>query len=1490
MFVVLVAVPAITYAMLKNSKVQTFVIQRVAAYISNELQTNVTVGGLDVSFFLNIVLVDVDIEDQRGNPLIKTKRMVFDIGRISFRHRQMFVNKMYLEEAYLGLYRYEGVQENNFQFLIEYFSDNERQEDRPVKRWDVVCKSLELSRSRFSFNDYNHVPAEYGFDKHHFEIEDFKLVVHDMFMENGQLTLNLEQMSLKESGGFDLNYLSGYFSVSSRQASATKVLLRSANSELSLDLSLQYDGFEAFSDFFEKVELSLQLNDSKIDLFDVGYYLNDYYGLQNDVNISGRFLGKASDMKGEDVTLYYGMDTKFMGHFNIKGLPDPEHTQFNFFIHELQTSANDIQGFRIPNASESSHLVLPENISNLDKLSFHGNISGFFYDVAAIGTFQTSLGDFNTNITLKKTNTAAQYSYKGRLNTKSFALGRFFGNDNQLGTVSLDVEIEGEGLRLETMELTVTGNVNSLYLADYEYKNLMVSGSVSNRMFNGSLMIDDQNIAMNFLGIINFEEAIPIFVFEAQIDHANLTALNVYQRSEEAESIVSVLLTINASGGTLDQLEGQLELNDIVYEERYDDQEGEIYSTFYHTQHIGIVNINLPNLSKELFLTSDYIDASLSGQIYYKWLGTAVKNFMATYVPAFFSLNGEEKPSLMTVDENNHGQKLKAEIHFKNTEVLSKLFIPAVELADNSRIYLDFDSRQQLLNVFGQSDMLTLLGNRFVDWNLIGSMTADSYQLTKQCSRLLMSDSLFVDNFCLDGRVYNDTLMYEAAWRSFDTPDINHGQIQGITRFIDKKHAIHRFIPSYVMVNDSKWQINIGNEILFDSARIEVHNLVLYNDVQMVNINGVISADPLDRMRVHFHDFQFSNLDAIIRTPNMNFDGTINGMLSFTALFQPPSFESDLDVRTFAFNHEPLGDLSIRSVYVEPSKAFEIDAAISDQKNPEGEKSLTASGFIYTDNREDHFDIDIQVKKLPLSIWSRYLDGFAQDFHGLANGSLHLAGLSKDPALSGLVEAEKAGFRVDYLKTRYTFSHQVRIEKNYFAFDNLMLVDTLGNSGLASGTIWHNNFKDFSMDIRIRPEQMVVLNTNSSHNELYYGRAYASGLLHIHGNEDDITMDISARTSRGTQVFLPLTFKGEVVENNFITFVSKDTTLTNISLPAVRISGVTLNFDLEVTPDAEVQLIFDSQIGDIIRGRGAGNLKLEISSQGAFNMYGEYIIQEGDYLFTLQNLINKRFRIEQGGSIRWTGDPNDADIDLKAAYRLRTSLYDLMMDVDTTDAYRRRVPVECVLLLEDKLFNPTINFDIQLPGGDESTRELIERRITTEQEMNRQVFSLLILNRFMPTTTDQYNTALGYGVGSTSSELLSNQLSNWLSQISSEFDIGINYRPGDQISSQELEVALSTQLFDDRVLIDGNLGVAGPMSTANQKTSSIIGDVNVEVKITPEGKFRIKAFNRSNTFDIMNTNSPYTQGVGVFYRKEFDSLADLFRRSYRPEEIPEILD
>jgi len=388
-------------------------------------------------------------------------------------------------------------------------------------------------------------------------------------------------------------------------------------------------------------------------------------------------------------------------------------------------------------------------------------------------------------------------------------------------------------------------------------------------------------------------------------------------------------------------------------------------------------------------------------------------------------------------------------------------------------------------------------------------------------------------------------------------------------------------------------------------------------------------------------------------------------------------------------------------------------------------------------------------------------------------------------------------------------------------------------------------------------------------------------------------MNISARTERNTEFFIPLAEDGEVSEYTFIDFVDpaniRDSTeqenQKNKNAKEESSSLLVMNFDLEVTPEAEVQIIFDPKIGDIMRGRGNGNLQMEATSKGDFKIFGDFQIESGDYLFTLQNVINKRFTVQPGGMVEWNGDPANAVIDVNAVYKLKTSIHDLIDDPN--EDYNRRIPVECHLKMTESLENPDIEFDIYLPTAEEEVRSRVRTIMATEEELSKQFLSLLVINSFLPNQNATNSPSTGNlgsaGVGVTTSEMLSNQLSNWLSQISNEFDVGVNYRPGDEMFTDEVELALSTQLLNDRVSINGNLDMGGNQQSttaaANSSTSAIVGDFVVDVKLNKSGKLRVKAYNKAND-NLLIEDSPYTQGVGLFYREEFNTIPELWRRYF----------
>ncbi len=453
---------------------------------------------------------------------------------------------------------------------------------------------------------------------------------------------------------------------------------------------------------------------------------------------------------------------------------------------------------------------------------------------------------------------------------------------------------------------------------------------------------------------------------------------------------------------------------------------------------------------------------------------------------------------------------------------------------------------------------------------------------------------------------------------------------------------------------------------------------------------------------------------------------------------------------------------------------------------------------------------------------------------------------------------------------------------------DIELFDSNGNKAMVNGQIEYRNLKTLRIDsITIDAQKFECLNTAEKDNTMFFGHAFATGSVLINGTPQNMKMDIDATTDPNTSISIPMGTKNELAESKFIRFVNQkqakvplnqyeiDKTSDN-KKSDVPTSALKLNFDLQITPDAEVQIVFDPKIGDIIKGNGSCPDLNMTYERGDFNMYGTYTIAKGQYLFTLQNIFQRKFEIEPGGTINWNGNPLDAIVNIQANYGLNASLNPLGIGVG--EEYKKRVRVECRLFLNDKLMNPKIRYDIYLPNIDQETRNLVNNAINTDEELSNQFLALLFVNNFIPTNSTANGPNGFSAAGVNGLEFLSNQLSRMLSQISKDFDIGFNYRPSDPITTDQVEVAMSTQLLNDKVIINGNVDVGGKQVASN--TSNFTGEGNVEVKITNNGKLRLKAFNRSNESYISEI-SPYTQGVGVSYKEDFNSFTDLFKHYYR---------
>jgi hypothetical protein len=896
----------------------------------------------------------------------------------------------------------------------------------------------------------------------------------------------------------------------------------------------------------------------------------------------------------------------------------------------------------------------------------------------------------------------------------------------------------------------------------------------------------------------------------------------------------------------------------------------------------------LVNGKRMISLRSGLADAWMSGSFRFKDVKGIATHLGNRYLPSRIPTTKGLAPG-----EGN----IEFSIVTHDLDNLLGVFLPKLNITPGTTIGGEMLMNTGFIRMKGNSEHISLGETDFKEWSFDLASEGKGATFDTRVKNIYLSDSTHIDNFSLSATIDPDNISFTTIWNN-DNPVIkNTGEIAGYIKTDAQKTRIG-ITNGRLFINDSLWLCNSENYLDLDSGGFLVSNLLFSSSGKFILIDGNARKKESSSLRISFRNFDLSEFDPLTNYRKFDLDGVLTGNLILNDIFTTPHFLSDISIRNFGFNHDELGDAQLKSVWDHEKKAANIDLDIVYVGTEGIRKPLSVKGMIYPQSKEQNFDLKVDLTNFKVKTLERYLATFTSRFQGMASGKLALQGTFAKPELSGSVKLMRTFMKIDYLNTMYSLADEIFFTPNSIYFNNIVLYDNndneLPNAGaLATGLIHHTNFRNWKFDIKIQPNNFTMLNTNAALSDLYYGKALVSGDVHIFGDERNVQINVKARTEKGTILYIPLFSTEEVSSRKFITFVSHDQVGEKQEEPVnsqVSFTGIRLFFELEATPAAEIQIILDEKIGDIIKARGNGNMTMTIDSKGEFDMYGDYFLTEGDYLFTLQNVINKRFRIDEGGVMRWTGSPYDADINLNAVYKTKAPLYDLISRYTDSEVYKKRQAVECHIGLKGKLMNPDIAFDIQVPGADEITREYIKSALylsnneVNQLEMNNQFLGLLVLNRFF---------APGIGIGSalanqsptetttsTSFEMLSNQLNNWMSQISKEFDIGVNYRAGDALTNQELEVALSTQLLDDRLSIDGNIGVGGnsasPLPTGGQQnTSNIVGDVNFEYKVTP--KFRIKAFNRSNQYDYLRQNAPYTQGLGLFYRKEFDRWSDLFK-------------
>lgn len=1440
------------YAIMRSSVLQTYVVHKVSNYLSDKLKTEVRVGGVDFELFRTFVVKDVFIRDLHKDTLIYLKELKMEVKNYNLQTNVFILKSIEISNSRINLVQYKNEHDLNFQFIADAFDtgDTSKTKSKPINIW---CRNFDLKNIDFSYRYENDTTPNYGINFNDAHVKNVNGVFTNFYIEGDTLNAHIENLTALEKSGFEIKKFRSDIRICSVFMRYKNLDFTTNNSHVSTDLlSFKSKSWDDYNDYEENVYMSAVFKKSIVEMEDISYFAPELEGIKKMLTLSGDVHGTVSDLNGRKIKIAFGKNSYLNGDFNLNGLPYLKETFMHLKIDALSTNQRDLESIPSAPFTEKEYLKLPHNIERLGQMNFKGNFTGFYNDFVAYGKLETQLGSISSDIQLKQKTDKNPVSYKGKLVTQDFDLGTYYGLQDVFRNITLNVDIEGGGLSINDINIDIKGNIASFEFQKYNYKNIDVAGTFAKNIFNGKFAIEEENVALNFDGDIDLTGKLPYLDFRTEIKKADLNKLNLFKTKNKID--FSTTADVKLSGDDIDNMVGSIELHNthlIQNEKSVDVQYCELKSS-------------MGGGKRSIRLLSDFADAEIKGQFYLQDLAPAFHKMVATYLPA-----------IITADENNkvvQAQNFEFNLLTKNSKDLSKVLFEKLCIYNNSVVQGMFNSTSNEFKLNAKAPQIDIYDRAFKQLSIDSRSESERLNILINAQSLQLSDSNSLKKLNFYANASNDSMKFRTQWIN-DGRLNNKGKLSGYGAFkaFDKIN-IH-FNPSEIYVEDSLWAINDNNLVSIDSSMIGFSNFALSHGNQSLKVDGLISANESNKLNIDLKNFNLAILNPVFRKDDVKLNGIVNGTTSVSGIYSNLMFSSDLSFEGFTFNDEVLGDGSVVCIWDDAKESIAVNGRFLRGEIP----TIAVSGFYYPYKKENNLDFELSFQKTQLKLLEKYTTDIVSHINGTATGDLILSGSAKKPILTGSLEIQRGGFLVDYINTNYTFSAKVDFKNGEISVPPFSLYDANGNKAVAEGIVTHKYFNEINYDFDLDCKKLFCLNTTANQNSLYYGKAYATGLIKIYGDLKNVNFNIEAKTEKGTQFNIPLSGSEEISENKFVNFINKkDTTLKINNAYQVDLSGIQLNFDLEVTPDADVQLIFDSKIGDVIKGNGTGNLKMQINTLGQFNMYGDYTINSGDYLFTLKNVINKRFKIDQGGTVSWNGDPYDADVNISAIYRVRTSLYEILLD----SAYKKRVPVDCVLKMTDKLFNPTINFDINLPNSDERIKSEVRSAIGYENEadLNKQVFSLLVLGRFIPPTDTKNSTATtannGYGVSSNSSELLSNQISNWLSQTNDLVKLGVKYRPGDEITNKELQVAVSTDLFNDRVSIDGNVGVANNPYAA----SNIVGDVNIEYKINKDGKFRVKAFNQSNDYTTIANNGPYKQGVGVFYREEFDTWGELIRR------------
>ena len=1462
----LIFLPLLVALLFEIPAAQNFVAREATEIISRKLGTRISIDRVDIGLFYRVSLDGFYVEDFQRDTLLYAGRLDARIKSLGLFGGGLVFSRAELSDARFCL-RETPDGEMNIKQVVDKLSKKDKA--RAEGKFRLEIERLETEGLDFCMERLEHRNPSYGVDFADMHLIDIRAELKNFTIDGPVIHTDIGRLAMRERSGFVVEDLAGCLCIANGCIDIREGHIRTAKSNIELpSLSLIGLDWALYKNFVEEVDVTAQVVNTTLSSDDIAYFspkMKDWHLTLTDVNAD--VSGPVADMSGSLRSVRTGADTKLSVDFAAQGLPDVGKGHFKADISELTTSAADVDRL----AAALTGKNLPDEVLRIAKITgkFDGTLTAFAADAA----LATEIGGATCRLQVSSLRDGCR-GVLGDVKTSSLQLGELLEND-LLGPLSLNVHVNGE-LSSEHSDAEVSGEILRLGINGYDYDSLRMKGHLVNREFNGLIEARDRNLRFDFRGLLDLnDERMPRYDFALDLEEANLAALGINRR--DSVSVLAARIAARAVGRTLDDLNGIIFVRDVSY--RYNDRELAADS---------VVIVGRNSLSdKFIRLRSDFVDADYEGKTSYKEVFTYLQQRFRDYVPMLDGGPGWQAQHPDTVELADGYSQLT--VNVRKINPLVNAVSSGLQIADGSRLQLRINPANDKLSFEAASDYIERGRMLVTRLNLDAHNRGDSLVFAASTEDLYLN-GFHMSRVGMSGGAKDNKL--ELITDFADTLDDVSGRIGFRSEFAHGRGPAGkgidlRLTPSYISRGEKTWNIYTDG-ITADTSRIRIDRFRMVNAGQQLLLDGVASRRLQDSVQLTLHNFELAPFSQFTSSMGYRVDGRTNGSATMKAVLGAGEVQADIVVDSISIN-----DLAVPAIWLRSRWDFVQNRAGILVQQRENLDTLVR-GF-YAPSQKRYY-ARATLDSVELSALDPLLKGVIEKTGGNADVDIALRGSGKEATLSGQIAVRDFTTTVDFTQVTYTMPRAViEVRNNHLTAEGVPLYDPEKNEGLFSIDLNLEHLSNISYSVKVLPKELMVLNTTSKDNDLFYGRIFASGSATIAGSKGGVKMDIVATTEGDSEFYMPLSGQSNVKTADFVTFVTPEQVDTTDYLVRKKLlfqqqgrkkestgSTMDITMALNVQDNTAFQLVIDPTVGNALKGRGNGMLNLHINpGNGVFEMYGDYTLTEGSYLFTLQNIINKKFIIESGSMIQWTGEPVDARLDINAVYKLKTSLQPLLNTVtassdDDQSGSRisdRSVPVDCKIHIGGRLSNPQLDFSVVVPVTDIETQAAVASVLNTQEAQAQQFISLVALGTFSNSGSANIGASSGVATGL---EMLTNQLTNWFS--TDDYRIILNYRAGSEMTGDEVDFGFSTNLINNRLLVEveGNYIIDNKQAVSNN-VSNFMGEAHVTWLIDKSGNLRLKAF--TQTIDRFDENQGLQEtGIGISYKEDFNNFKDLKQR------------